>query len=570
MNLGIDATGSGVHPEPRAPGRRGAGWLSAVVALLLAGVAAFQVVRGGAGLSATFDESLHIAAGMEWLDKGTYTDAWEQPPLARIALALGPYLRGLRAQPGSSPTERGYAILYSAGDYRSNLASARRGNLLFLGLACLAVFLWGRRWFGGTAAVWAVALFASLPPVLAHAGLATVDMACAATVMLALYSLVRYLEVPAWPRLVFLGVALSIALLSKFSSLPFIGLCLVCAVACLLLRKRGSPLLAVPWRNLAWRVLIVFGVVFALAWAGYRFSLAPLSPHVGAHAEIDRAFARQPLLRKLAAKAVETPVPLGQAVMGIREVALHNARGHDSYLFGEYRSTGWWCFFPVVVGVKTPIGFLLLVGLGFLALARGFGGRPWQQQLTAIFPLAIMLVCMKSRIDLGVRHILPIYPLLAVIGGFAISESFSLARRATPVILAAPILLFAWLVADSWMARADYLAYFNEFAGRHPERILAESDLDWGQDLDRLSRRLKELRVDHVSIGYFGTAPLEKADLPPYSLLSAETPVTHGYVAVSVHMLWLEYARDGSYAWLHGRAPLEKIGKSIYLYDMDR
>jgi hypothetical protein len=108
--------------------------------------------------------------------------------------------------------------------------------------------------------------------------------------------------------------------------------------------------------------------------------------------------------------------------------------------------------------------------------------------------------------------------------------------------------------------------FFEEPAGR-TSRILAESDLDWEQDLDRLSRRLRELRVDHVSIQYFGNVPLEKADLPPYSILSADVPTTHGYVAVSVRYLTLEYARDGSFAWLRGRTPLEIVGKSKYLYN---
>jgi hypothetical protein len=281
-------------------------------------------------------------------------------------------------------------------------------------------------------------------------------------------------------------------------------------------------------------------------------------------------FLKRPLLRSLAYKAIEVPIPLAQIVGGIYVVGSHNAGGHDSYLFGKYRRTGWWYFFPVVVGVKTPIGFLILAGCGIFAIMRGFRSSPWQQHLTVIFPVAIMLLCMSSKINLGVRHILAIYPLLAVIGGYAMSEFFVLARRTSRAILVVPIMLVAWAVADSWMARPDYLAYFNQFAGSRPERILAESDLDWGQDLYRLSRRLRELRVDHVSIGYFGTAPLEKAGLPPYSILSADVPTAHGYVAVSVRYLTLEYAKNGSFAWLKGRTPQEIVGKSIYLYNFGR
>src|SRR5262249_34430863 len=101
-----------------------------------------------------------------------------------------------------------------------------------------------------------------------------------------------------------------------------------------------------------------------------------------------------------------------------------------------------------------------------------------------------------------------------------------------------------------------------------PERFLAESDLDWGQDLGRLSRRLKELHVNHVGIAYFGINPLETADLPPYTELSGNSPAAHGYLAVSVRWLTVEYAREKAFAWLKDRPPLERVGKSIFLYNL--
>ncbi len=546
-------------------------WPLTIGVLILIGVAVVGVEGSWTALSATYDEPYHIAAGLEWLDKGTYNIEPQNPPLPPVAAALGPYFKGLRplSQPNSDDERN--AILFSAGNYRSVLASARSGNLPFLALACFSVFVWARRWFSRAAAIWAVVLFVNLPPLLGHAGLATLDMACAASVAIALYTFMRCLENPAWTRLILLGGSLALAFLCKFSSIAFLGACLLCTLVYFALERRGAALRVVQWRRLSVRVLIVSGVAFVLLWAGYRFSCRPLSDHRGgAHPSIDRAFAKRPLLRSLAYKAIEAPIPLAQFARGIREVESHNAAGHDSYLFGKYGRTGWWYFFPVAVGVKTPIGFLILAGCGIFAIVRRFRSGPWQHHLTVIFPAAIMLVCMRSRIDLGVRHILAIYPPLAVIGGYAMSEFFVLARRTSRAILVLPIMLVVWVAADSWMARPDYLAYFNQFAGAHPERILAESDLDWGQDLYRLSQRLRDLRVDHVSIKYFGTAPLEKAGLPPYSILSADVPTTHGYVAVSVRYLTLEYAKNGSFAWLRGRTPQEIVGKSIYLYNFGR
>jgi hypothetical protein len=184
-----------------------------------------------------------------------------------------------------------------------------------------------------------------------------------------------------------------------------------------------------------------------------------------------------------------------------------------------------------------------------------------QQVLTAVFPLAILLVCMLARIDLGVRHILPVYPLFAIIGGHAVTVMLASSRYAA--IVAA--LLAAWVIGDSVRAHPDYLAHFNEVAGSHPEAILCESDLDWGQDLHRLSERLRQRGIREVSIAYFGTALLPQAGLPHYQLPSAAVPA-RGYVAVSLHNLNLDYRKDGSFAWLKSYTPIERIGKSIDLF----
>lgn len=546
-------------------------WLLWIGVLMLVGLSVGEVVNSWTVLSATYDEPFHVASGMEWLDKGTYNYEAMHPPLARVAVTLGPYLKGLRSFSLPDPTDEGNAILYSVGNGRSNLIAARSGNLPFLALASLAIFLWARRWFSKSAAIWAVLLFINVPPILGHGSLATLDMACAATIAIALYAFIRCLEESAWRKSILLGAALAFALLCKFSSIVFLGACVLCTVAYFALKKMYPSPWIVQWRPLFGRVLIVCSVTFVLLWAGYRFSYGPLSANKkGRLPNVESVFAKTPVLRSLVYKAIDIPVPFPPFFKGIQEVKAHNAVGHDTYLFGEYRKTGWWYFFPVVILVKTPIGFLILAGGGIFAILRRFKLSPWQQHLTLIFPFAILLVCMGSKINLGVRHILAIYPLLAVIGGHAVAELLALAKRKSMAIAVLPLLLVAWVVAESWQNRADHLAYFNQFAGSHPERILVESDLDWGQDLYRLSDRLKELRVDHVSLAYFGSAPLEKADLPPYSTLSPKVPPPNGYVAVSVRFLTLENAKNGSFDWLKGHTPLEKVGKSIYLYKMDQ
>ncbi len=531
-----------------------------VVLVLTLLVSLARVISTYKVFSATSDEPAHISAGMEWLQFHDYTYELQHPPLARVAVALGPYLLGLRSEEQRKFTpenlvvmfDEGYNILYSKGDYDTNLAWARAGTLPFLILLAGVTYAWGRRYFSENAGLLAVVLLLTLPPILGHAGLATLDVGCAATVTFALYEFLRWLDESTHRRAAILGLAVGLAMLTKFSSIPFLAVAII-------------PVLAWRARKTRWTQLaIAGGVAFLLIWAGYRFEIKPLEPQYGPHPKIDQALQHIPLAPRVFEAAMNTPIPASDFFLGIRDVWRHNDLGHDSFLFGEFRRTGWWYFFPVVLALKTPIGFLLLTLVALGLTLRNIQRLPRAQSLTALFFIAIVLFSMTSRIDAGIRHILSVYPLLALLAANMVVR----ACQTSPKAAVASVALVAVALGESVGAHPDYMAHFNLLAGTHPERILCESDLDWGQDLKRLSNRLRELHADHVSIGYFGSSPLDKAGLPPYRVLGHEDPVP-GYVAVSVRFLNLEYARNGGYSWLRSRKPLERIGRSIDLYYLD-
>ena len=532
--------------------------------ILLIGIGVARIAATYPVLNSTSDEPAHIACGMEWLQWGTYTYEPQHPPLARVAVALGPFLDGLRLEKKLNPAERrpdfiygeGNGILYSGDRYWSNLTRARIGTLPFFILLCLVTFLWARRWFSEAAGFWAVLLLVCTSPILGHAGLATNDVACAAGAGFALYRFMRWLEQPDLARWLWWGFATAFAILCKFSNIPFLGACYVVGFA---VASRGAL------RRRAVQAIFAACVALFLMWAGYRFTLTSLGTVYGPHPRIEGLLAKGPVIRSVWDAIMSTRLPLTEAMMGIRDLYRHNAIGHDSYLLGQWSQFGWWYFFPVVLAVKTPIGLLLLAIAGSGFVLRRWRTehfeQSWQQVLTAAFPIVILLVCMLARIDLGVRHILPVYPMLGIVGGYAATELFRHSR--TAAVVAA--ILVAWVAVDSWRAHPDYLAHFNEFAGSHPERILSESDLDWGQDLYRLSLRLKERGIQEFSIAYFGSALMHKADLPHYELLSPTQP-SHGYVAVSLHCLNIDYKKNGSFAWLKSYTPVERSGKSIDLF----
>src|SRR5207248_2818332 len=107
----------------------------------------------------------------------------------------------------------------------------------------------------------------------------------------------------------------------------------------------------------------------------------------------------------------------------------------------------------------------------------------WRKRLPIAGPLAlaagILAVAMVGRINIGVRHVLPIYAPLSVICAVAAADALrGPVRRALPMFA-----LLAWQAISSAAQHPDYLAYTNEITGSHPEKFVADSDLDWGQDM---------------------------------------------------------------------------------------
>jgi len=512
-----------------------------MIATVFVVIAIVRIVATYREFNATFDEPAHLATGMEWLDRGQYTIESLHPPLARVAVALGPYLDGVRSQGHTALWREAYFVMYSSDSYYRTLTLMRLGVLPFFILLCVAVWLWGRQLFGDEAATVAVALTTLLPPVLAHASVATTDMALTSTLMLTLFLLTRWLDAPTRALSVALGVAGALAVLSKFSSGPYLIVAgpAIIAVRWWMSSRDGARRFMLPPVS---RILVALGTSLFVIWAGYRFSVATIGG---------------------------LPLPAPEFVKGLYKVAERNGLGLESYLLGELSTHGWWYFFPVTLAVKTPIAFLMLGGAGVVFAAReARRARDWRVLVPLIVVLAILGSSMAANINIGVRHVLPIYPLLAIVAGgaaVALWRSAGRVREARAFVVVAA----AWLLVASVRSHPHYIAYFNEVAGSRPDRILVNGDLDWGQDLDRLADTVRARGITSIRIAYFGSASPPK-HIPGVQRL-APYDRSPGWVAVSEAVIKgvLVAPADG-FRWADSVAPVAKVGKSIRLYHFEQ
>jgi hypothetical protein len=472
----------------------------------------------------TWDEPEHLAAGIALLDTGAYPYDTQHPPLARVFMALGPYLAGAHSHGNAGPSgeEEGRDILYDEGHYDQYLTLARVGMLPFLVLLLTVVWLWTRQSFGERTALLATALVVTTPIVIGHAAVAALDLPMVSTTMLALYLFACWLRQPSLWRAVALGIGAGLAVATKLSALPFLG----CAALLWYAAWVGSskPIAATTQLRDAATATIVAAIMLV---ACYGFNIARPIDSFGA-------------------------------------LFTHNSDGHLSFFNGELRRTGWWDFYLVAMAVKTPLPLLILGlgGSGWLLL-DAYRRKTWWPAAPVLAWTSILLFASAvSRINIGVRHVLILYPLLAVCGA-----AFAVAlwrRRAHWLVRPTLALLLGWQVVGMAAAHPDYLAYFNELGGAHPERVLVDSDLDWGQDLRRLKQALHDRKIDRISIVYRGSADLDREQIPAKFTRLWPGQRATGWIAVFALAKATEESHG--YDWLNELQPVARIGKSVDLY----
>ncbi|OGR46008.1 MAG: hypothetical protein A2X37_09485 [Elusimicrobia bacterium GWA2_66_18] len=485
---------------------------------------------------ATYDEPVHLAAGYTDLVQGRYRlNAMDHPPLAEMWAALP--LLALRPNRFSDHPAWLDGRVYHYGDlflYKNRvpaerlLGAARIWNLATLTalLAC-ALVLWARRLEGAPAAWGAAGALGFCVPWFSNAALVTTDGLSTAL----FFATCALLASPRRTPLIWAmaGAAAGAALAAKFNMilLPVLVGCALAAEARMDLSRRPRP------GELA---LFFAAALLALA-AAYRFTF------VGLYAG------------------------------GLSATLSRLSEGRGAYLHGRYSDSGWLWYFPAAVLVKTPLALLALGGLGAWASLR----RPCAQAAWLFLPpLGYFLAALTSKTQIGYRHVLPFYPFLCLWAGLGAARLWDLGAKGRAVLAAAGL----WLAVSVGRNHPRHLSYFNEFvrSGRGHD-WLADSNLDWGQDLPALARELALRGNPPLVLSYFGSADPQAHGLRYVPLLFMTNTERAGNAsldprgallfAVSVTNLLGVYFRDHALlAWLRDRRPVALCGGSIFLYDL--
>ena len=556
-------------------------WIAAVLLV-------FFMVQLGIHLtrtSVTYDEKVFILAGYRYWECGNYTINPAHPPLAKLVAAF-PLRNKSLIDPGCAafvPTiQAGYLQadrFLIANGIDAVVIPARWAEISFSVLLWVSLLFGVMKMFSWKEALIAVALVASEPTLIAHGSLATTDMPIAATLFLAVVALYLFCEKPVLLRASALGVAIGSTLASKHTALPAMSLLVILLAVHLGLTWRDHSPEGMTFGKQVLRS--VGGFAFALVlgwtclWGTYRFRYYAL-PHAQ---QESMPFTSQPSASKgLSARLEPVELWIHHAhifpeayVFGLADI-LNENNANPMVIFGKKYPVGRWYYFPAAFSIKTSLALLILFIVGLLQ-SRLYRKHTREMAFLLIPGLGYFAFGMSSGLDIGIRHILPVYPFFIAT---AAAGACALATRYPKAWL--PILgLLALAAADSARVLPNDIAFSNELWGGtdNTYKYLSDSNVDWGQNFKEIRSYIANHHVRQCWIAANGNPEIAAAILPckllPAPFQVSDRPmedipaVIEGTVFLSNEALPDEF--PGIYETIVSTKPVDLIGGATFVYE---
>jgi 4-amino-4-deoxy-L-arabinose transferase-like glycosyltransferase len=464
--------------------------------------------------SQTWDESHHLFAGYQYWKHGDFGINAEHPPLLKLVAAIPLLSLDLKEQPVAvGPTDTAHwasaaEFLYqNTIDHDIILFRSRMTASVFTYLLAVLVFLCGLEMFGFGAALLALFLLVFEPNILTHGALVTTDIAETCFVFASVYAFYRYVKKPNVGRLLICGVALGFSWAAKHSGLVVGPSLVLLAVADILLQRRRTGhegAMGVPrpvvrqTRRYGLAIVGIFAVGIVLLWSCYAFRFAArpegaaLNPTLDVQARSLKNGMETNLVLALASRHV-----LPEAYLWGLSYVLGNA-DRGSFLLGKVYATGPWFYFPLVLMMKCTLGFLLLLAAFPVAAMRL--RMPRELSFLVIPPTIFLAISMVFGLNIGLRHVLPIFPFLILLSAAA---AMNLAARSRLVAGAIAVLVVAH-ATSSLHSYPNYLTYSNEVVGgpSNTRFVMSDSNVDWGQGFKQAAAYLAERQVTDCWFAY--------------------------------------------------------------------
>jgi hypothetical protein len=525
-------------------------WLDGVWLLLWAAASSLAALAAAARLGPTFDEPLYLKLGLASWRTGSHGALLRvgTMPLPADAQALPLYLaERWRGRPWDAEADCGLLLPWF-----------RAAALPFWWLLLLYGLKAGRSLGGPWGGRLAVALIACGPNFLAHAGLATADVAVAAALLAFAWHYHAGRD-KTWPRRV--GVPLlwfGFALSCKASALLFGPLVMLAVEA----TRRRSLEARRPWRPFVRESAAVFcgGLALAFVYAGSDWHAEPtfIEWARGLRADVPGRSALVWLSENLRL--------FSNAGEAFARQIKHNCQGHGVYLCGRTDHRALWFYFPALLTIKLPLPPLLL--LAAVALTRPRGLATWAGAAAGL----LLLTSLNARVQTGVRFMLPLLALAAVALSAGVARAVAAAsphhRRGLAAVAA---LAVAWVGAESARAWPHGLCYVNDLWGGTEAgyRLVSDSNYDWGQGLPELAEWQRE-HGGPLDVWYFGADP-DLGRMPFRPVAPQDVPQrVRGRLAVGLTLLYGHQdneAAERAVDLLRGREPIGRTS-TFLIFDL--
>jgi hypothetical protein len=488
----------------------------------VAALACALAVGAGWNNSATNDEPYHTLAAFTYVHDGHADLNVEHPPLVKMlagAAMLPLHLRGSQAPPVQrlallSQEVRHFLYLNNA-PADTILRVSRLPQLAFLALLLAGVYAWSRWALGRETALLALVAVACQPLVLGHAFVVHTDIAAAAAWTWSLFLLHRWLAGRRAGWLPF-GTALGLALLIKFSAVYLLPLAALAVLVAILRSRRYGDLARFAGACAVALVIVVAGLAICVRNADLAEERATIATTLGLWPGTGTA------VRRLQALAAVNR-PLAHYALGLAYVYEINLHGQGiNFFLGRTGIEGFTLYFPAALVLKTSLPLLAMFAVGLVGAVRSRNRTDAYLLVPVTYYLALSL---DTSYNIGARHLLPMIPLIAMLG----------AHHAAALGRWTRLGLVACLAASPALTFPHYIAHFSVLVGgaRHGARYLNDSNLDWGQDWARLGHvaaRQGWWPLTYVYLGsgfpgYDAPGAVDALDLP--------SGPTGGYLAVS-------------------------------------